>query len=104
MDATGLALDIPATANALAIVHANADMWTATSGFNQDLGIFIKEPGNAEQLIAWKESGGRGGTFSPNAAFVQTVVDPHLGFHVSLKWKSNLQASGGTIFACAGLA
>jgi hypothetical protein len=102
----GLFVDIPATAGAVAIIHANADLWTANPGFNQDLGIFVTPTGGSETLKAWKESGGRSGTFSPNAAFAQTVLSSATvasGARVTLKWKSNVQASGGTIYAGAGL-
>jgi hypothetical protein len=103
---SGLFLDIPPTSGRVAIVHANADLWTATAGFNQDLGIFVTPTGGSEALAAWKESGGRSGTFSPNAALVQTVLPASTvtsGARVTLKWKSNVRASGGTIFAGAGV-
>jgi hypothetical protein len=103
MDPTNLALDVPPTANAMAIIHANADLWTANAGFNQDLGIDVKVLNNPDQIVSWKESGGRAGTFSPNAAYAQAIVDPSSGFHVKLQWKPNVQLAGGTIFAGAGL-
>ena len=56
------------------------------------------------RLVAWKESGGFAGTYSPNAAFVQTVI-PLAGasgpYTISLQWKAN-HATDGTIFAAAG--
>jgi hypothetical protein len=97
IDGTILALDVPATPNAMAVISANADLWTVKPGFNQDLGIAVG--GN---VVAWKESGGFAGTFSPNAAFVQTIVDASSAFHVSLKWKTNTSAAGGEIRAGAG--
>jgi hypothetical protein len=97
MDSTGLALDVPATPNAMAVISANADLWTVKPGFNQDLGIAV-----GGSVVAWKESGGFAGTFSPNAAFVQTVVDASTAFHVSLQWKTNTSAAGGEIRAGAG--
>jgi hypothetical protein len=86
-----------------AIVSANADLWTATSGFNQDLAIFVSDNGGPSRLIAWKESGGFGGTLSPNAAFVETVVPMTQGhsYMFSLRWKTN-RASGATIYSGAG--
>ena len=85
------------------LVSGNADLWTANSGYNQDLGIFVSVNGGAPTLVAWKESGGFAGTFSPNAAFVQAVytMNPGNSYVFSLWWKTNKPASG-TIFAGAG--
>src|SRR5258708_7435432 len=89
------------------LLSANADLFTANSGFNQDLGIFYSDPqvaGGADQLIAWKESGGFAGTYSPNAAYVQAAF-PMTASHsytLKLKWKANKPAPGATIFAGAG--
>ena len=82
----------------------NADLWTATSGINQDLGIFVTPPGQQPQLVAWKESGGSAGTFSPNAAYVQAVIStPSPGiYRVNLRWKMNVNAPRATIVAGAG--
>jgi hypothetical protein len=87
-----------------AILSGNADLWTANAGYNQDLGIFVDD-GTVDRLLAWKESGGRGATFSPNAAFVQGVIVMSAGvtYTVTLKWKTNRSAIGATIFAGAGL-
>jgi hypothetical protein len=62
--------------------------------FNQDLGIYLAEanatqyPGN---ILDWKESGGFAGTYSPHAAFVQTVVPMNGGttYHLKPRWKTN---------------
>jgi hypothetical protein len=55
-------------------------------------------------VVAWKESGGFAGTFSPNAAFVHAVVLLSSGttYTVKLQWKTNKPAAGATIFAGAG--
>jgi hypothetical protein len=84
-------------------VSGNADLWTANAGYNQDLGIFVSVNGASPVLVAWKESGGFAGTFSPNAAFVQTVYPMTAGntYVFSLGWKTNKPASG-TIFVGAG--
>ena len=92
--------------NCLALVSGNADLWTANAGFNQDLGIAVtggNYPTTALQPEAWKESGGSAGTFSPNAAFVQSVIplQANTTYTLTLVWKTNL-ASGATIFAGAG--
>ena len=54
-------------------------------------------------LVAWKESGGFAGTFSPNAAYVQTVIPLAAAstYTITLKWKAN-KATTGTIYAAAG--
>jgi hypothetical protein len=96
----------PVGASTTAIVGANADLWTANAGFNQDIGIFVSVDGGADQLISWKESGGNAGTFSPNAAFAEVTYSLNAGstYVFKLKWKTNKSASGVTIFAAAGLA
>jgi hypothetical protein len=57
-----------------------------------------------DSLRPWKESGGFAGTFSPNAAYVQTVVQLSGGttYTFSLQWKTNKNAPGATIYAGAG--
>jgi hypothetical protein len=105
--ATPLALTISNATSCLATLSGNADLWTSQAGYNQDIGIYVQEanstqyPGN---IVAWKESGGFAGTFSPNAAFVQTVFPMTAGttYHVKLKWKTNRNAPGATIWAGAG--
>jgi hypothetical protein len=96
-----LNLSIPAQATSCqALVSANADLWTQTAGYNQDLGIFVNG-----SLVAWKESGGIAGTYSPNAAFVQTVlpIAAATAYQVQLKWKTNRQTElGATIYNGAG--
>jgi hypothetical protein len=78
----------------MAVLTGNADLWTDTAGYNQDIGIYIAEadptayPGG---IVGWKESGGFAGTFSPNAAYVEAVF-PMTGaatYHIKLRWKDN---------------
>jgi len=98
-------------ANLSVILMGNADLWTANAGYNQDLGIAVSGgvapnlhyPTVAGQPEAWKESGGFAGTYSPNAAFVQTVIDLSAGqdYTFKLQWKTN-KKDPGTIFAGAG--
>ena len=86
------------------LVSGNADLWTANAGYNQDLGIFVSEDGGLQTLVAWKESGGFAGTFSPNAAYVQAAytMEPGHSYVFSLAWKTNIAANGATIYAGAG--
>jgi hypothetical protein len=104
IDSAALTATLSPSASGIALVSANADLWTASAGFNQDLGIFVSVNGSADQLVAWKESGGFAGTFSPNAAFVQTTwpVSAGSSYAFKLKWKTNKNASGATIFVGAG--
>ena len=106
IDSTNLKLTVTPTADSLAILSANADLFTASAGVNQDLGIMISGGafGTGGTLIAWKESGGFAGTFSPNAALVQTVItlSASTTYTFTLVWKAN-HATSGTIFAAAGL-
>jgi hypothetical protein len=100
IDSTKLWITIPASSSqTMALVTANADLWTEQPGLNQDLAIFVDGT-----LAAWKESGGFAGTFSPNAALVQTVVTlaPGVSHLVELRWKTNVPTSGG-IRAGAGI-
>ncbi|HEY8677367.1 MAG TPA: fibronectin type III domain-containing protein [Candidatus Dormibacteraeota bacterium] len=99
LDPTNLALTITPSVDSFAILGANADLWTAAAGFNQDLGISVNGA-----IAAWKESGGFAGTFSPNAAFVQSVYTMSAGstYNIRLQWKTNKPAPGATIVAGAG--
>jgi hypothetical protein len=99
MDPTTLSLTITLSATSVAVLSANADLFTGSAGYNQDLGIDVNG-----SIAAWKESGGFAGTFSPNAAFVQTVVTLNAGttYTVKLRWKTNRPAAGTTIYAGAG--
>jgi hypothetical protein len=104
IDSTGLQLTVSPTAPSLWVLSANADLWTSTVGVNQDLGIFISGGAyGSGMLVAWKESGGFAGTFSPNAAFVQTVLPlaMNVTYTITLEWKAN-KATSGTIYAAAG--
>jgi hypothetical protein len=90
-----------------AILSANSDLWTANSGFNQDIGISVignGYPSVVGQPEAWKESGGSAGTFSPNAAYLQFAINLKGGttYTLQLLWKTNQPASGATIYAGAG--
>ena len=107
VNATNLSLTITPSFNCQAILSGNSDLWTSTAGFNQDLGILISGgayPTVAGQPEAWKESGGFAGTFSPNAAFVETVKPLVAGttYTIKLQWKANKNAPGATIWAGAG--
>src|SRR5207247_11151906 len=60
-------------ADGTAVLGANVDLWTANAGYNQDIGIFVRDNAGAETIVGWKESGGFAGTFSPTAAYLQTT-------------------------------
>ena len=105
IDTTNLKINYVAPADGSIMIGGNADMWTQTTGFNQDLGVTVAGgtyPTSAGQPEAWKESGGFGGTFSPNAAFVNTVLSVTSGtsYTVKLQWKTN--KSGNSIIHIAG--
>jgi hypothetical protein len=106
MDATNLSQIIIPIFSCQAVISVSCDLWTAKAGLNQDIGIFISggtySPG---QIVAWKESGGFAGTFSPNAAFVETTQPLVKGttYTINVRWKTNKPATGGaTIWAGAG--
>jgi hypothetical protein len=100
IDATGLKLMVTPGVDSTAVITGNVDLWTANAGINQDVAINVDGA-----VVAWKESGGAAGTFSPNAAFVQAVVpltvagSPHT---IKLQWKTNQNAAGMTIYGAAG--
>jgi hypothetical protein len=101
IDTANLSLTLTPAVNSVAVLGGNADLWTATPGLNQDLAITVNGA-----VAAWKESGGFAGTFSPNAAFVQTVLPMNAGttYTVKLQWKTNLPAPAAGVFAGAGTA
>ena len=98
IDSTRLSITLTPNVNSRAILSANADLWTSRAGYNQDLALTVNGV-----VSGWKESGGVAGTFSPNAAFVQTVADMTAGisYTISVQWKSN-KPDPGTIWAGAG--
>src|SRR4029077_3565293 len=106
MDATNLVItNFSPTATSTGLVSANADLWTTAAGVNQDIGIWISGGiyGTGGTLVGWKESGGYGGTFSPNAAYVQTLVTltAATNYTIKLQWKTN-KLTSSTIVAGAG--
>ena len=110
IDPVNLSITLNSPGDISVILMANADLWTANAGYNQDLGIAVsggvtpnKYPTVAGQPEAWKESGGFAGTFSPNAAFVEIVLDlsANQDYTFKLQWKTN-RTDRGTIYAGAG--
>ena len=104
VDAVVLKLTVTPAFDSQAMISGNADLWTSTAGFNQDLGIFISGGAyGGGQLVAWKESGGFAGTFSPNAACVETVQPLAAGttYIIKLQWKAN-RSGTSTIWIGAG--
>ena len=105
IDTTNLSVTFMPAANSWAVISGNADLWTSSAGYNQDLGVAVSGTGYptaAGQPEAWKESGGSAG-FSPNAAFVQKVipVTAAVAYTAKLQWKAN-RSDPGTIWAGAG--
>jgi hypothetical protein len=98
IDATNLSVTFTAPSAGVLLIGGNADLWTANGGYNQDLAINVNGA-----VSSWKESGGFAGTFSPNAAFVQTVIPAASGtaYTAKLQWKTNI-SDAGTIYAGAG--
>jgi hypothetical protein len=104
MDASKLAFTIDPSSTENVLLSANADLWTVNAGYNQDVGIQVTPGSGTPVLAAWKEAGGFAGTFSPNAAFVETVYPMNAGttYTVQIVWKTNIPAIGATIAAGAG--
>jgi hypothetical protein len=105
MDSLKLSLPITTTSNCVALLSGNADLWTTRATYNQDIGIQVSatSPVTADR-IGWKESGGFAGTYSPNAAFVQTMfpLAANTAYTARLQWKANKNAPAGTVIAGAG--
>jgi plastocyanin len=103
MDATLTTGTLTGT-NSTELLGANADLFTDTAGYNQDIGLFVSVDGTTPTLLAWKESGGFAGTFSPNAAYVKAYYAMTTGhtYNFSVRWKTNKPAPGVTIYASAG--
>lgn len=104
---SGLIVLFTPAAPGSALISVNADLWSQNLGVNQDIGIRITGGAfgySGGQLVAWRESGGVGSTFSPNPALLQTqvLVDKGVTYSVKVQWKSN-HATDGTIRAGAGL-
>jgi len=105
VDASVPTLTVTPVADSMALLSANADLWTTTTGYNQDLGIWVSGADPSvypDGIVAWKESGGSS-TYSPNAAYVHGVIAMKAGttYTVTLKWKTN-KAGTATIYAGAG--
>ena len=104
MDSGALTIPFTPSVGGSAVLEANVDLWTQSLGLNQDVGISVSGGFLTDQLVAWKESGGVGATFSPNAAYAQGSVwlMPATPYTITLKWKAN-HAGSGTIRAGAGV-
>lgn len=58
------------------LISVNSDLWTSVAGYNQDIGIMVSGGAyGVGTLVAWKESGGFAGIYSPNAAFLETAAE-----------------------------
>jgi hypothetical protein len=79
MDESNLAFTITPGSSENVLLSANSDLWTFDAGYNQDIGIQVTPGAGSPVLAAWKESGGFAGTYSPNAAFVETVYPMSAG-------------------------
>lgn len=109
IDGSGaLKLVITPLFSAQAVISVSVDLWTGSAGLNQDIGLYIEGgaygAAGAGKIVAWKESGGFAGTFSPNAAFVETTQPMVAGtaYTIIPRWKTNKPAGGGFIAAGAG--
>jgi hypothetical protein len=105
MDSVNLQWSMSPTSDANYVISAGADLWTSVAGYNQDIGIMVSGGAyGTGTLVAWKESGGSAGTFSPNAALVTTALHLQGGntYAVWVVWKANQVAPSGAIWSGAG--
>jgi hypothetical protein len=100
-----LELNITPLFDCVALITGSASLYTATPGYNQDIGIYVNpSPGFDQNIVAWEEAGQPQANL-PNAAFVQAVFPMVRGaaYDVRLKWKTNIrQAAGAVIRSGAG--
>src|SRR2546427_11274001 len=104
MDPTNLIAGLSPVTASTAVLSANADLWTANAGFNQDIGIFVSVNGGADQLLAWKESGGFGGVVPPHAALLQGEgrLSPRRAYGLNGEGEHHTHAGRPQTFAGAG--
>jgi hypothetical protein len=104
LDMTNLKLTLTPSANTNYLLTGNADLWTNTLGYGQDVGVMISGGVfGSGTLLAWQESGAAG-TLSPNAAYVfgDVPLVASTTYTVWLVWKTNHAAPGVTIYVGAG--
>jgi len=93
----GLSTTLSPPADGTALLMANADLWTEQAGINQDLAILVSSSDGllTDSVVAWKESGGFAGTFSPNAAGIVATMPLLAGvtYTYRLGWKSNIPST-----------
>jgi hypothetical protein len=87
----------------------NADLWTTTIGYNQDIGICLTQGSSVGScsgaaIVGWKESGGLLAAYAPNAAMLESTValQPGTQYTVTVVWKANVAYSRGAIYGGAG--
>lgn len=98
-----LVLSVTPAFDCYALIRGSASLYTDTAGFNQSIGIFVSGSTKPQGIVGWAESGG-GNVSSPNAAYVEAIVQLARGvaYDIRLKWKANKNAPGVTIRAGAG--
>ena len=106
LDPSRLAVTVKPSVDSMAIITANADLWTASAGYNQDLGIAVAgtDPNvYPAGIVGWKESGGSA-AYAPNAATIEALLPVKAGssYSIRLQWKINRPAAGVSIYAGAG--
>ena len=105
MDATNLQLTLSPSAATNYVLGVNADLFTNTAGYNQDVAIVVSGGTfGTGTVVTWKESGGIAGTYSPNAAYAfgDVALVGGTTYTVWVAWKTNRAAPGVTIYAGAG--
>lgn len=92
-----LTLHITPVTDSTAILSGNADLFSSSAGYSQDLGINVNG-----QTVAWKESASPLPN-GPNDTFVHAAIPLKKGvsYTVKLQWKAS-RPDPGTIWAGAG--
>ena len=101
-----LATTFTAATSGPVLLTANADVFTATAGTNQDVGICLEQGTSVDRTCsngiveAWAENAGAS-LYKPIAALVQAepIVSANTQYTAAVIWRA---PSGGTIYAGAG--
>jgi hypothetical protein len=96
-------LSITPAFDCYALLTGSASLYTDTTGYNQDIGIFVSGSTGPQGIVTWAESGGFAPN-APNAAYVEALAPMSRGvaYDVRLKWKTNKSAPNVTIRSGAG--
>ena len=109
IDSTKLSVSISPTVNSVAVLSADAVLFTGTAGYNQDLAICVAAGATPNStcsngtIVVWKEAGGFT-AFKPATVYAQATYEMTAGttYGVALYWKTNVAEGAHYIYDGAG--